>query len=110
MMTQLNPPIPLKTPKGDAWAVTLIDYGPQWDLCWVTFIEATGECWTFRNPEIRQGANYTFGHPQPTPIHRTSATPQSAPPTHGNGHALTTNGAAHTNGHDKATNGHAKPL
>ncbi|MFO1243239.1 MAG: hypothetical protein U1E36_08630 [Rickettsiales bacterium] len=68
MMLQLNPPIPLKTPKGDAWATALIDYGPQWDLLWVTFIEKTGECWTFRNPEVRQGKNYTFAHPEPTPI------------------------------------------
>lgn len=68
MMLQLNPPIPLKTPKGNAWATALIDYGPQWDLLWVTFIEQTGECWTFRNPEVRQGKNYTFDHPDPTPI------------------------------------------
>lgn len=68
MMLCLNPPIPLKTPKGKAWAVALIDYGPQWDLQWVTFIRDTGECWTFRNSEIRQESNYTFGLPEPTPI------------------------------------------
>lgn len=113
MMTQLNPPIPLKTPKGDAWAVALMDYGPQWDLLWVTFIEKTGECWTFRNPEIRQGANYTFSHPQPTaimrPVPQTAApasTPEPAPAPVMNGH----NGHALTNGHDKPANGYAKPL
>lgn len=79
MMLQLNPPIPLKTPKGDAWAHAMIDYGPQWDLLWVTFVEATGECWTFRNPEIRQGKNYTFGHPDPTPI-KPRPEPQKEPP------------------------------
>ena len=63
MLTQLQTPIPLKTPKGKAWAVAIIDYGSQWDLQWVTFIHETGECWTFRNPEIRQEGNYTFGIP-----------------------------------------------
>ena len=69
MLTQLQTPIPLQTPKGKAWAVAIIDYGPQWDLQWVTFIHGTGECWTFRNKDIRQESNYTFGLPQPSPIH-----------------------------------------
>lgn len=68
MLTQLQTPIPLKTPKGKAWAVAIIDYGPQWDLQWVTFIRDTGECWTFRNSQIRQEENYTFGLPQPSEI------------------------------------------
>lgn len=69
MLTQLQTPIPLITPKGKAWAVAIIDYGPQWDLQWVTFVHDTGECWTFRNKDIRQGENYTFGLPRPTEIH-----------------------------------------
>ena len=73
MLTQLQPPIPLQTPKGKAWAIAMIDYGPQWDLQWVTFIHATGECWTFRNQEIRQGQNYTWGLPEPTPIKHSAA-------------------------------------
>lgn len=68
MLTQLTTPIPLKTPKGAAWAVAIIDYGPQWDLQWVTFICDSGECWTFRNNQIRQEQNYTFGLPAPTSI------------------------------------------
>lgn len=68
MMTQLHTPVPLRTPKGKAWAVALIDYGPQWELLWVTFVRETGECWTFRNSQIRQEANYTFGLPSPSPI------------------------------------------
>ncbi|MBY0406655.1 MAG: hypothetical protein K2Q01_03105 [Rickettsiales bacterium] len=70
MLTQLHTPIPLKTPKGKVWAVAIIDYGPQWDLQWVTFVHETGECWTFRNSEIRQEQNYTWGLPEPTPISR----------------------------------------
>lgn len=68
MLTQLQTPIPLITPKGKAWAVAIIDYGPHWNLQWVTFIRDTGECWTFCNSEIRQEANYTFNLPNPTPI------------------------------------------
>ena len=61
MLTQLQTPLPLMTPKGKAWAVAIIDYGPHWDLLWVTFISATGECWTFNNKDIRQEENITFG-------------------------------------------------
>lgn len=61
MLTQLQTPLPLQTPKGKAWAVAIIDYGPHWDLLWVTFVHATGECWTFDNKDIRQEENFTFG-------------------------------------------------
>ena len=61
MLTQLQTPLPLQTPKGKAWAVAIIDYGPHWDLLWVTFIHDTGECWTFNNKDIRQEENFTFG-------------------------------------------------
>jgi hypothetical protein len=37
-------------------------------LQWVTFVHATGECWTFHNRDIRQEENYTFGLPKPTAI------------------------------------------
>ena len=68
MLTQLTTPIPLQTPKGKAWAVAIIDYGPQWDLQCVTFVHATGECWTFVNRDIRQEENLTFGLPRPLPV------------------------------------------
>ncbi len=93
MITQLTTPIPLKTPKGKAWAVAIIDYGPQWDLLWVTFVCETGECWTFNNREIRQEENYTFGLPEPTPIkHRE---PGSSKP-EGNGPQLNGKMNGHT--------------
>ena len=68
MMTQLNPPLPLHTPKGRALAVALIDYGPQWDLQWVTFLNDNGECCTFRNSQIRQERNHTFDFSKPSEI------------------------------------------
>lgn len=58
---QLNPPIPLMTPKGEALAHLIIDYGIEHDLCWVTFIKETGECWAFRNADVRACKNITIG-------------------------------------------------
>ena len=65
-MLQLNPPIPLDTPKGKGFAHFVIDYGQEFHLLFVTFIDATGECWTFQNPEIRlQQPNSSMGRPMP---------------------------------------------
>lgn len=61
MIKQLNPTIPMSTPKGEGYAHFLIDYGMEEHLLWVCFINETGECWTFRNPQIRLTANETFG-------------------------------------------------
>jgi hypothetical protein len=61
MIIQLNPPIPLTTPKGSAWAHALIDYGVESHLYWVCFIDSSGECRTFSNPEIRAQKNITIG-------------------------------------------------
>jgi len=60
-MLQLNPPLPLKTPKGDGLAHFLLDYGPESDLYWTVFITATGEIWTFANREVRADKNITLG-------------------------------------------------
>ena len=76
MLTQLQTPLPLNTPKGKAWAVAIIDYGPHWDLLWVTFIHDSGECWTFHNREIRQEKNYTFGLYNQSPMPQPSDSPQ----------------------------------
>ena len=40
-VTQLNPPIPLMTPKGRAVAHFLIDYGIENELMWVCFQDET---------------------------------------------------------------------
>ena len=61
MIVQLNPTIPIQTPKGHAQAVFVIDYGPEHDLLWVCFIDKTGECWTLKNSEIRGDKNLTMG-------------------------------------------------
>jgi hypothetical protein len=61
MISQLNPPLPVTTPKGSGLAHLVIDYGPEHNLFWVVFIDATGECWTYPNQEIRAQKNITLG-------------------------------------------------
>jgi len=60
-MLQLNPPLPMQTPKGSGLAWVLLDYGAEHDLMWVVVIDETREIWTFRNPEIRACKNITMG-------------------------------------------------
>ncbi len=60
MITQLDPPIPMDTPKGPGLCHFLIDYGMESHLYWVVFIDESGECWTFSNPEIRAQKNITM--------------------------------------------------
>ena len=59
-MLQLDPPLPVTTPRGKALAHVLTDYGIEHDLMWTCF-EADGECWTWRNQDIRAQTNVTFG-------------------------------------------------
>jgi hypothetical protein len=61
MMTRIDPPIPLTTPKGKGMAHFLIDYGMENDLMWVVFQDDTGECWTWENSQIRARINQTIG-------------------------------------------------
>jgi len=60
MILQLDPPIPLETPKGPGFAHLVVDYGMDFDLCWTVFITETRECWTFQNREVRAVSNVTF--------------------------------------------------
>ena len=61
MILQLNPPLPVVTPKGEGLAHLIIDYGVEHNLFWVVFIDATGECWTYPNMDIRAQKNITLG-------------------------------------------------
>lgn len=60
MLIQLSPTIPFDTPRGPASAHFLLDYGEEHHLLWVCFVDATGECWTWRNPEIKLRPNPTM--------------------------------------------------
>jgi len=61
VITQLNPPIPMRTPLGKGMAQMVIDYGVEHDLLWVVFQNDTGECWCWRNQDIRAQNNITIG-------------------------------------------------
>jgi hypothetical protein len=64
LIIQLNPAIPLTTPKGKALAHFLIDYGQESNLYWVCFQES-GEIWTWENPVVRAEKNITLGRTFP---------------------------------------------
>ena len=56
---QLNPPIPVICPKGKGLAHALIDYGIEYNLLWIIFLDDSGECWSYYNPEVRAQKNIT---------------------------------------------------
>jgi len=60
MIIQLDPPMPMETPKGKALCHFLIDYGAEHDLLWVCFQDETGECWTWNNRDIRAQKNISM--------------------------------------------------
>jgi hypothetical protein len=71
MLLQLNPPIPLRTPKGPGQAHLVIDYGPEHDLVWVVIIDDpahAGEVWSYGNRLVRGLANVTLGRPAADPV------------------------------------------
>ena len=47
MIQQLNPTIPVVTPRGKGNAVGWIDYGMEDDLYWIVFQADTCECWVY---------------------------------------------------------------
>ena len=61
MVLRIDPPLPVETPKGAALAHFLLDYGVEYDVMFICFINETGECWTFRGPEVRAVENETMG-------------------------------------------------
>lgn len=72
MILQLNPPIPVKTPKGPALAHFLIDAGIESNLLWVCFNDWDGECWTWSNQDIRAQKNVTHGREFISPFSESS--------------------------------------
>ena len=61
MITQLNPALPLITPKGKGWAHFVLDYSQEHDLLWVVFLNKNGQCWTFPNSEVSMDNNISLG-------------------------------------------------
>ncbi len=69
MIIQLNPHVPVTTPKGKGLAHFITDNGIEHDLLWTVFIDSTGECWTYSNREIRAQKNITAGRTKVTPFY-----------------------------------------
>ena len=60
--TQLDPPIPVHiVDRGAGMAFAVIDYGPEFDLLWVTGMDEGGEIWCVPNPQVRLQANWSLG-------------------------------------------------
>ncbi|MGG5817648.1 hypothetical protein [Falsiroseomonas sp. HW251] len=72
MILQLDPPLPLVTPKGKGLAHFLLDYGAESHLLWVVFLDSDGSCWTVPNSEIRIEANWSIGRRPPPDGHPVS--------------------------------------
>jgi hypothetical protein len=53
--------MPLVTPKGKGLAHLVIDDGIEHDLLWVVFQSDGGECWCWRNQDVRAEPNITIG-------------------------------------------------
>lgn len=63
MILQLNPPIPLDTPKGKSHGLRshiIIDPGQEHYLQFVCFLDDTGECWIFQNRDVKLRSNQTM--------------------------------------------------
>jgi hypothetical protein len=63
---QLNPPIHVVTPMGEAFARLVVDYGPDLNSVWVCDIFETRRCIHIDSEEIRFGGNamYDLQHPE----------------------------------------------
>jgi len=61
MLLQLNPPIPVNTPKGPGECWILIDYSKEDHLLWVVALDDSGEVWAYKNSDIRAIENISLG-------------------------------------------------
>lgn len=68
MFQQLNPSIPMHTPKGDGYAIGVIDYSQEHNLSWVVAMNATGEIWVVPNSQVKLQWNYSLGRGNIKPV------------------------------------------
>lgn len=61
MLVQLNPSIPLRSPRASGEAIMVVDYGPEHDVLWAIVDDATGQVWWVPNGEVRAYRNYSIG-------------------------------------------------
>jgi hypothetical protein len=61
VIIQLDPMLPLDTPKGIGWAFAMIDYSQDHDTIYKVIITETGEIWDIPQPQVRGVKNFTMG-------------------------------------------------
>lgn len=61
MLLQLNPPIPVVTPRGKGLCHFVIDYGPEAQIFMTVFLDESREIWTYASRECRARENITMG-------------------------------------------------
>jgi hypothetical protein len=71
---QLNPPIYVITPKGEALARLVIDYGTDINTIWVVDLMDSRKCIHVDSDEIRFGENLMWNLKQPEIPRRTDET------------------------------------
>jgi len=97
-MLQLDPTIPMMTPRGSGYALFVVDYSQEHHLMWVVALDDGGEIWMFENPDVRVQSNFTLGR-RPDRAFGMRSGPAPAP---------IPAASAQLNGH--TMNGHAGPL
>jgi hypothetical protein len=68
MILQLNPPIHVMTPLGEAFAKLVIDYGPDVNPIFVCDIFKDRACVSIDSAEIRFGGNPMYNLQDPEPF------------------------------------------
>ena len=70
MIVQLDPYIPVDTPRGPGFCIAWIDYSEDHDTLWKVIITATREVWDVPQPLVRGVKNITMGRvAEPTPFY-----------------------------------------
>jgi hypothetical protein len=64
-LLQLNPSIPMTTPKGDGYAIMVTDYSEEHDALWVVADTATGQIWWWPNHKVRMCKNISMNRMSP---------------------------------------------
>lgn len=85
MMMQLNPPLPVDTPKGSAYAHLVIDYSQEHYVLFVCFVCETGECWVLPNRDVKLQQNVTMGIRMPKAVTPCTCENDAVKPGHLNG-------------------------
>lgn len=61
VILQLNPSIPLDTPKGPGLAILVTWLNEEHHFLWTVIQDETGEIWTWENPFVRGQKNIQMG-------------------------------------------------